>query len=402
MITRRATMAAGIAAMAELRAARGAELPRVGAATLRIGNTMPYSGPASAYGTIGRTDAAFFRSVNDQGGVAGHQIDFISLDDIYSPRRTVESARRLIEQEQVAFLFQMLGTPTSSAVAEYINKRQVPNLFLASGASKWSDYKKWPWTIGWQPSYRTEAQIYARHIVAELNDPRIAILYQSDSFGRDYLDGVRDVLGEDWSGRVARTAGYEFSDTPIDSQVAALKDSGANTLIVAATPRYAVQAIRKVRDLNWKPAFFLTNVSTSAAVVMIPAGAENGVGIITAGYLKDPTDPAWANDVGMNEWRDFMGKYMPGTSLSDTGTVVGYGASRTLLRVLRQCEGDFSRPSVMRQAESLHQVEDPVLLPGITLNTSPTDHRPIKAMQLMRWTGRTWERFGSLIEGTGT
>ncbi len=392
-------MAAGLAAMASVRAAGAAEWPGVSATTLTIGNTMPYSGPASGYATLGYTDAAFFKSVNDQGGVAGHRIDFISLNDSYSPKLTLEAVRRLVEQDQVAFLFQTLGTPTNSAIVEYVNKRQIPHLFLASGASKWGDYKRWPWTMGWQPSYRAEAQIYTRYILAEVKDPRIAILYQSDSFGRDYLDGVRDVLGADWRQRVVRTAGYEFSDAAIDSQIAALQESGANTLIVAATPRYAVQAIRKVRDLSWKPVFFLTNVSTSATIVMIPAGAENGVGIITAGYLKDPTDPAWASDAGMNEWRSFMAKYMPGASLNDSGTVVGYGASRTMLRVLKQCEGDFSRPSVMRQAESLHQVENPVLLPGITLSTSPTDHRPIKAMQLMRWTGKTWDRFGKLIEG---
>ncbi|HJS85378.1 MAG TPA: ABC transporter substrate-binding protein [Acetobacteraceae bacterium] len=402
MITRRGTMAAGLAAIASVRAARAADVPGAGGTTLKVGNTMPYSGPASAYAALGYTEAAFFKSVNDQGGVAGRRIDFISLDDGYSPPRTVQAVRQLVEQDQVAFLFQTLGTPTNSAIVEYVNKRQIPHLFLASGASKWSDYKRWPWTMGWQPSYRAEARIYARYVLAEVKDPRIAILYQSDSFGRDYLDGARDVLGPDWSKRVAGTEGYEFSDAAIDSQVAALQDSGANTLIVAATPRYAVQAIRKVRDLNWKPAFFLTNVSTSPALVMVPAGAENGTGIVTAGYFKDPTDPAWANDVGMNEWRGFMAQSMPGASLNDTGPVVGYGASRTLLQVLRQCEGDFSRPSVMRQAESLRQVENPVLLPGITISTSHTDHRPIKTMQLMRWTGEAWDRFGGLIEDAET
>jgi branched-chain amino acid transport system substrate-binding protein len=233
-----------------------------------------------------------------------------------------------------------------------------------------------------------------------VKDPRIAILYQNDDFGKDYPDGVRDILGADWDKRVVKTASYETSDPTIDSQIATLQGSGANTLIVAATPKFAAQAIRKVHDLNWKPAFFLTTVSISVASVMIPAGAENGVGIITAGYLKDPTDPAWANDAGMNEWRSFMAKYMPGVSRDNLDNVYGYAASRAMLHVLEQCAGDFSRPNVMHQAEALHQVEIPVLLSGITLNTSPTDHRPIKVMQLMRWTGKTWDRFGGLIEGS--
>ena len=402
MITRRATIAAGLTAMAGVQAAEAVELPGVSATTLKIGNTSPYSGPASAWGVIGRTDAAFFKSNNDQGGVAKRRIDFISLDDGYSPPRTVEDVRRLIEQDQVAFLFQMVGTACNSAIADYVNKKQVPHLLIGSGASKWSDYKRWPWTMGWQPSYRTEAQIYTKYILAQVKDPRIAILYQNDDFGKDYPEGVRDILGENWDKRVVKTASYETSDPTIDSQIATLQGSGANTLVVVAAPKFAAQAIRKVHDLNWKPAFFLTNTSISPASVMIPAGAESGIGIITAGYLKEQTDPAWANDAGINEWRSFMAKYMPGVSLEDENTVFSYGVSHTMLHVLKQCAGDFSRPNVMRQAENLHQVENPVLLPGITVSTSPTDHRPIKAMQLMRWTGKTWDRFGKLIEGAET
>ena len=398
MISRRAVLTTSLAtaATASLRPARAA-----GAAgkPVKIGNTMPYSGPASSYGVIGRTESAFFRMVNDQGGVAGHKIDFISLDDGYSPPKTVEQIRRLVEQDHVDFTFQTLGTPTNSAIAEYMNHHKVPQLFVGSGASKWSDYKKYPWTMGWQPNYRTEAQIYTKYMLKTVKNPKIGILYQNDDFGKDYPAGVRDILGKDWHKMVVRSASYETTDPTIDSQIVELQSAGANVLIVGAIPKFAAQSIRKVYNLGWKPTFFMTNVSISVGGVMAPAGVDHGIGIITTGYLKDPTDPAFKDDAGMKDWRAFMAKYMPNGDMSDGSYVFAYGISQTMLQVLKQCNGDFSRPNVMKQAESLHNLELGVLLPGIKINTTPTDHRPIKQMQLMRWTGKTWDRFGDLLEG---
>jgi len=401
MITRRATIAAGIAscAVGGFSRAQAEATPGVTATTLKIGNTMPYSGPASSYGIIGRTESAIFKMVNDQGGIGGRKIDFISLDDSYSPPRTVEDVRRLVEQDEVAFLFQTLGTPCNSAIVEYVTHKKIPHLFVGSGASKWSDYKKYPWSMGWQPSYRTEAQIYTKYMLQNVKDPKLAILFQNDDFGKDYPTGVRDVLGQDWDKIVTKTASYETTDPTVDSQIADLQASGANVLLVAGIPKFAAQAIRKVHDLAWKPTFFLTNVSTSVGGVMNPAGPENGVGIITTGYLKDPTDPEFKDDAGMKQWRADIEKIMPSADLSDQFIVFGYGITLTMMQVLKQCGGDFSRENVMRQAESLKDVDIPVLLPGIRISTSRTDHRPIKSMQLMRWTGKTWGRFGGLIAG---
>jgi branched-chain amino acid transport system substrate-binding protein len=401
MISRRALMTATLAASAAagLPRARAANTPGVTANTVKIGNTMPYSGPASSYSVIGKTEAAYFKMINDQGGVHDHKIDFISLDDGYSPPKTVEDVRRLVEQDQVDFCFQNLGTPCNSAIVEYLNHKKIPQLFVGSGASKWSLYKKYPWTMGWQPSYRTEAQIYAKYIQKEIKDPKIGILYQNDDFGKDYPDGMRDVLGKDWDKLVVKSVSYETTDPTVESQIVELQSAGANVILVAAIPKFAAQAIRKVHDLNWKPHFFLTNVSISVGGVMLPAGAQNAVGIITTGYLKDPTDPAFKDDPGMNQWRDFMKKYMPDGDVSDSFYVFGYGITATMVQVLKQCQGDFSRANVMKQAESLHDFEVPVLLPGIKMNTSPTDHRPINAMQLMRWDGKTWVRFGNLLQG---
>ncbi len=401
MITRRAMVATGLAASVAGRARRAwaADMPGVTASTLKIGNTGPYSGPASSYGNIPKTEGAVFRMVNDQGGVGKHKIDFISLDDAYSPPRTVEDVRRLIEQEHVAFLFQDIGTPCNSAIVEYTTREKVPQLFVGSGASKWSNYKKYPWAMGWQPNYRTEAEIYTKYMLQQVKEPKLAILYQNDDFGKDYPAGVRAILGKNWDKYVVKVASYETTDPTIESQIVEMQASGANVLLVAAIPKFAAQAIRKVHDLNWKPMFFMTNVSISVGGVMTPAGPQNGLGVITTGYLKDPTDPSWNNDPGMKGWRSFMGTYMSGSDLSDANYVFGYGVAMTLLQVLKQCDGDFSRENVMRQAQDLHDLEIPVLLPGIKINTSPTDHRPIKAMQLMRWDGKTWVRFGSLIEG---
>jgi branched-chain amino acid transport system substrate-binding protein len=365
-----------------------AQTPGVTATEIKIGNTVPYSGPASSYGVLGKLESAFFNMVNEQGGVAGHKINFISLDDNYSPPKTVEQIRRLVEEDQVAFTFATLGTPTNSAIVRYMNQKKVPQLFVATGADKWGDYKKTPWTIGWQPSYRTEAQIYTKYMLQQKPNAKIAILYQNDDFGKDYPNGVKDVLGDKFDKMVV-TATYETSDPTIDSQITTLQASAA-------------QAIRKVHDLNWKPMFFMSNVAISVGAVMNPAGPENGVGILSAAYLKDSTDPTWKNDAGMNEWRAFMTKYMPGADQTDGGYIAAYGLSKTMLQVLQQCKGDFSRANIMKQVTSLHDVESPVLLPGIKLNTSPTNYHPIRAMQLEKWDGKTWVLFGNVIEGAGS
>ncbi len=394
MINRRAALTAGLATAAS------AALPSVRAAEpVKIGNTMPYSGPASTYSVIGRTETAFFKMTDELGGVDGHQIDFISYDDGYSPPKTVEQVRRLVEEDKVDFCFQNLGTPCNSAIAEYLNHKKIPHLFVGSGASKWSDYKKYPWTMGWQPNYRTEAQIYAKHMLANVKEPKLAILYQNDDFGKDYPAGMRDVLGENWDKIVTKSVSYETTDPTINSQIVELQGSGANVLLVAGIPKFAAQSIRKVHDLNWKPTFFMTNVSISVGGVITPAGPENAIGMLSTQYLKDPTDPGFTDDAGMKQWRRFMAKYMPGGDVSDASYVFAYGISQTMLQVLKQCNGDFSRDNVMKQAENLHDFEVPVLLPGIRINTGHTNHRPINAMQMARWDGKTWVRFGGLIEG---
>jgi branched-chain amino acid transport system substrate-binding protein len=378
------------------------DLPGVTATEIKIGNTDAYSGPASAYGVIAKTETAFFRMVNDQGGVAGHTINFISYDDAYSPPKTVEQTRRLVEEDQVAFLFQSLGTPTQTAVQRYLNQKKVPQIFISTGADKWGDYRHFPWTMGYQPSYRTEAQIYTKYMLSQFPKAKLAILYQNDDFGKDYPAGVKDVLGDRYTGTVVKEVSYETTDATVDSQLTTLQASGADVLLVAATPKFAAQAIKKVHDLGWHPTFFLTNVSISVGAVMNPAGPENGIGIVTSGYMKDPTDPVFKDDPGMNEWRAFMAKYMPGADLTDANHAFAYGVSMVMWQVLKQCDGDFSRANIMKQAANLHDAYDPILLPGIKLNTSPTNFHPVRAMQLQKWTGTTWERFGDVIEGSSS
>jgi branched-chain amino acid transport system substrate-binding protein len=378
------------------------DLPGVTATTIKIGNTDAYSGPASSYSAIAKAETAFFKMVNDQGGVAGHMIDFISYDDGYSPPKTVEQVRRLIEEDQVALLFNTLGTAPNMAIQRYVNQKKVPHLFISTGADKWGDYHHFPWTMGYQPSYRTEAQIYTKYMLEQNPKAKMAILYQNDDFGKDYPAGVKDVLGDKYSSVVVKEASYETTDATIDSQITALQASGADVLLVGATPKFAAQAIKKVHDLGWHPTFFLSNVSISVGSVMTPAGAENGIGIITTGYMKDPTDPAFKDDPGMNEWRAFMAKYMPGADTTDANYSFAYGVSTVVLQVLKQCNGDFSRANIMKQAANLHDAPDPVLLPGIKVNTSPTNFHPIRSMQLQKWSGTTWERFGGVIEGSGS
>ncbi len=391
---------AGLAASCLPNLARAADnTPGVTASELKIGNTAAYSGPASAYGIIARTEAAVFKMINEQGGVGGRTIVYDSLDDGYSPPKTVDQVRRLVEQDQVAFIFATIGTPTNTAIARYTNGKGVPLLFLGSGANKWGDPKNAPWVMGYQPSYRTEAQIYTRYILREKPDAKIAILYQNDDFGKDYPAGVRDVLGSTFDGKVVKIVSYETSDATIDSQAVALQASGADVLITAATPKFAAQTIRKIADLGWRPLHCMTNVSISVGSVIAPAGMENARGMISAAYLKDPTDPAWKDDPGMNQWRAFMAKYLPDADTTDAGTVFGYGVTLCLWQVLKQCGTDFSRANIMKQAASLTNVSLPVLLPGITVNTSATNFHPIRQMQLTRWTGQHFELFGKILEG---
>jgi branched-chain amino acid transport system substrate-binding protein len=365
---------------------------------IKIGNTMPYSGNASSYGAIGRGDAAFFKMVNEKGGVGGRKINFITLDDGYLPPKTVEQARRLVEQDEVAFLFNTLGTPQNTAIHKYMNGKKVPHLFLSTGADKWGDPKNFPWTMGWQPSYRTEAQIYAKYMRKTKPGAKAALIYQNDDFGKDYLIGLKDELKGDFDKMFVKTVTYESSDATVDSQVVAMKDSGADTLVTAAIPKFAAQTIRKAFDIGWKPLHFMSNVSSSVGATINPAGPEKAVGMITSQYLKDNTDPSWKDDAGMNEWRAFMKKYIPDGDLLDGGYVFSYGVCTTMLQVLKQCGNDFSRENIMKQAANIKKLSVPVLLPGVTVSTSPTNFHPIQQMQLTRWTGSTYERFGDVID----
>jgi len=363
---------------------------------IKIGNTNPYSGPASAYGTIGKTIAAYFRMVNEQGGINGRKINFISYDDGYSPPKTVEMARKLVEQDEVLFLFQTLGTPSNTAIHKYMNAKKVPQLFVATGATKWNDPKNFPWTMGWQPNYQTEARIFAQYVLKSKPDAKIAVLYQNDDYGKDYLKGFEDGLGAKKSMIVAK-ASYEVADPTVDSQIVQLKASGADVFFNISTPKFAAQAIRAAYDTGWKPLHLLNNVSSSVGSVLTPAGLDKSVGVITTQYGKDPTDPQWDNDAGMNRWRAFMKKYYPDGNLTDASNVYGYAVSQTLHQVLRQAGDNLTRENIMRQAANLKDFETDTGLPGMRINTSPTDFAPIQQMRLARFSGKTWVLFGELI-----
>ncbi|MBY0330906.1 MAG: ABC transporter substrate-binding protein [Acetobacteraceae bacterium] len=400
MLHRRTALAAAIGTigLARPQLARAADTTGITATEIKVGNTAAYSGPASVYGTIARSQAAYFRMINEAGGIAGRKITFITYDDGYSPPKTVEQVRRLVEQDRVACLFQTLGTAANSAIVRYMNQRRVPHLFVGTGADKWGNYQDTPWTIGWQPSYRIETHIYMKHMLAERPNPQIGLLYQNDDFGKDYIIGARDILKERFDAMV-RTVSHEVTDATVDSQILSLQAAGCDVLLTATTPKFAAQTIRRVHDIGWRPLHYLTNVSISAGTVMNPAGAEKGIGIITSAYLKDPTDPAWREDGGMRDWRAFMARWFPEGDLLDASNVYGYGAAITLVQVLRQCGRDLTRESLMREAANLRDLEVPILLPGIRVSTSPTNFRPIRQMQLARWTGTTWERFGDVLEG---
>lgn len=367
--------------------------------TIKIGQTMPYSGPASAYGTIGKAEAAYFAMINDQGGINGRKIEFISIDDGYSPPKAVEGARRLVEQDQVLFLFGPLGTPSNTAIQKYLNAKKIPQLFVATGATKWNDPKNFPWTIGWQPSYQSEAQIYAKWLMKEKPDAKVAILYQNDDFGKDYLKGTKDGLGAKAASMIIMEESYEISEPSIDGHIVKIKAANPDVLLIYTTPKFAAQTIKKTAELNWKPLQILTNVSISVGSVMKPAGFENAQGVLSAAYAKDSTDPQWANDPGMKRWHEFVDKYMPGADKSDTSMVYGYGAASTLAKVLEMCGDDLTRANLMKQAASLKDFTPDTLLPGVKINTSATDFAPIAQLQMMRFKGEKWELFGEIISG---
>ena len=401
-ITSSGLAAAGLLFAGGLAFAAGQYGPGASDTEIKIGNTMPYSGPASAYGVIGKTEAAYFNMLNEQGGINGRKINFISRDDGYSPPKTVELVRKLVEEDQVLFTFNILGTPPNTAVQGYLNDNKVPQLFVATGADKWNDPKNHPWTMGWQPSYRVEARIYSRYILKNLPNAKIAVLYQNDDFGKDYLTGLREGLGDKADKMIVATKTYETTDPTVDSQVVALQGSGADTLLTAAIPKFAAQAIRKVYDIGWKPAHFLTNVSISVGSVIRPAGPEKAVGIISASYGKDPTDPQWQNGTEYKDWLAWMQKYNASSNTADTNAVYGYNVSQTLIHVLKMCGNDLTRENIMKQAANIQDLKLPMLLPGIVVSTSATDFAPIKQMQLQKFDGTTWQLFGEVISGSGS
>src|SRR3954464_11905067 len=365
---------------------------------IKVGHTNPDSGPASAYGAIGKSIAAYFRMVNERGGINGRKVNFISYDDGYSPPKTVEMARKLVEQDEVLLLFQSLGTPSNTAIHKYMNAKKVPQLFVATGATKWNDPKAFPWTMGWQPNYQTEARIYARHILQTKPNAKIAVLYQNDDYGKDYLKGFEDGLGPQHQKMIVAKASYEVSEPTVDSQILQLKSSGADVFFNITTPKFAAQAIRAAYDSGWKPTHYLNNVSNSVGSVLKPAGVEKAVGVITSAYLKDPTDKRWADDPAMKTWRTFMAKYDPAGDLTDPFNVYGYTAAATLEQVLRQAGDTLTRENVMREAANLKGFRVDTMLPGITINTTPTDYAPIEAVQLERFNGSQFELFGNVIE----
>ena len=364
---------------------------------IKIGQTMPYSGPASAYGTIGKAEVAYFKMINEQGGINGRKINLISLDDGYSPPRTVEQIRKLVEENEVLFTFQNLGTAHNTAIQKYLNAKKVPQLFVATGATKWGDPQNFPWTMGWQPNYQTEAHIYAKYLLKNKPGAKIAVLFQNDDYGKDYLKGIHDGLDKEAEKIVVNEVSYEATDPTADSQIVTLQGSGADTFFIFATPKFAAQAIRKAYDIGWRPLAFVNNVSASVAAVLEPAGLDKSKGLITALYYKDPNDPQWANDPAVMDWLAWMRKYYPDGNVGDGANVYGYAAAQTLVQVLKQCGDDLTRENVMRQAANLRNFEVRVLLPGIRITTSPTDFYPIEQVQLARFDGKRWVLLGEVL-----
>jgi branched-chain amino acid transport system substrate-binding protein len=400
----RRTLLIGTAATAAVAAAPAFAAKKYGPgasdAEIKIGNTNPYSGPASAYGLIGKSIDAYFKKVNAEGGVNGRKINFISYDDAYSPPKTVEQVRKLVESDEVLLLFQSLGTPSNTAIQKYMNGKKVPQLFVATGATKWGDPKSYPWTMGWQPNYQSEGRIYAKYILENLPNGKIGILYQNDDYGKDYVKGLKDGLGDKAKAMVIAEQPYEVADPTVDSQVINLKASGADIFFNVTTPKFAAQAIRKAGEIGWKNTHFLNNVSQSVGSVLKPAGFEHAKGVLSSYYLKDATDPQWKDDQGYKDWVAFMDKYFPDGDKTSSFTVYGYTVAQTLVQVLKQCGDELTRESVMKQAASLKNLELPMLLPGIRISTGPNDFFPIEQMQMQRFNGERWENFGPIMEGT--
>jgi ABC-type branched-subunit amino acid transport system substrate-binding protein len=376
-----------------------AEMRGVAPGEIRIGQTMPYSGPVSAFGALGKGEVAYFKMVNERGGINGRKVNLISLDDSYAPPKTVEQTRRLVESDEVALIFSSIGTAHNTAIAKYLQSKNIPQLFIGSGASKFADIAQYPQaTLGVQAPFRHEARLYARYALAKNPNAKFAVISQNDDFGRDYLLGLKDVLGDKYDSLVT-SATYEIADPTIDSQIVKLKASGADVLVIAATPKFAAQTIRKVYEIGWRPTTFLSNVAVWISTVMQPAGLEAGTGILSTAYVKDPDDPAWKDDAGARGWREFMAKYAPDADLHDTNYVNSYNSAMALEAVLKACGDDLSTENILKQAYSIKDLELPMLLPGIKINTSSTDHVPVDQMQFMRFNGATWERFGELQTG---
>jgi branched-chain amino acid transport system substrate-binding protein len=369
---------------------------------IKIGGISPYSGPASAYGVIGKTAEAYFKKVNAEGGINGRKINFISYDDAYSPPKTVEQARKLVESDEVLLIFNPLGTPSNTAIQKYLNSKKVPQLFVATGATKWNDPKNFPWTMGWQPNYQSETQAYARYILKEMPNAKIAVLFQNDDYGKDYLKGLKDGLGAKAATMIVAEESYETTQPTIDSNIVKLKSSGADVFVNITTPKFAAQAIKKMGEIEWKPAHFLNSVSASIGSVMKPAGFENGQGIISSQYMKDTSDPAFKDDAGMKAFDEFLAKYFPEGNRIDAFVMYGYTVTQTLVHVLKASGDDLTRANVMKQAASIKDLELGGLLPGIKINTSATDFAPISAVQLVRFKGEAWDRFGNIIDGDAT
>jgi len=362
-----------------------------------LGHINPYSGPASAYGTIGRVIAAYFKKVNEEGGVNGRQLNMVTYDDGYSPPKTVEMARKLVEQDQVLFLFQTLGTPSNTAIHKYMNSKKVPQAFVATGATKWNDPRNFPWTMGWQPNYQTEGRIYAEHILKNNPKAKIGILYQNDDYGKDYLKGFKDGLGAKAGSMIVKEVSYEVADPTIDSQIVQLQASGADTFFNITTPKFSAQAIRKAYDTGWKPMHYLNNVGASVGSALKPAGLEKSVGLISTAYYKDQLDPQWKDDPSVKAWEAFMKKYYPEGNLADQSNMYGYTVAQTLHQVLKQAGDNLTRANIMKQAASLKDFRPDTMLPGIRMNTSANDYAPIESEQLIRFDGEKWQRFGSII-----
>jgi branched-chain amino acid transport system substrate-binding protein len=364
---------------------------------IKIGNIMPYSGPASAYGVIGKTEAAYFKKINDAGGINGRKINFISYDDGYSPPKTVEQARKLVESDEVLFIFNSLGTPPNTAIQKYMNSKKVPQLFVATGATKWNDPKDFPWTMGWQPNYQSESRIYAKYLLKEKPNAKIAVLYQNDDYGKDYVKGLKDGLGAKAASMIVAEESFETTEPTVDNHIVKLKSTGADVFFDVATPKFAAQAIKKIAEIEWKPLHILNNVSASVGSVIKPAGYENAQGIISANYIKDVSDPQWDNDAGMKEFLDFLAKDFPEANKLDGSVEVGYAFAQTMVQVLKQCGDNLTRENIMKQAASLKDFRTEVLLPGIKINTSATNFAPISQLQLMQFKGERWVLFGDVI-----